>query len=952
MALRPLLALITFWFSVFLCSTPALATSANRPSAVLVLVSYAQGGATIDEYVRVLKDELYSAGFQHDAVHIEHLNLGITQSAWAQKTLSNLLVERYADRNIVAIAAVQQPAFEFLFDHLAELSPRAPVLGFASHATATSLESSRHAVFQSFGVDYAGTAKHALALFPQTKRVVFFNGSSAGDQARFANMRKEVQAFAPHLALEDTHALSYASALDKLSGAQPDTVVIAFGYSLDVDGVSQLSPVATTRALAQQANAPVFVTYDQAMGTGAVGGMITVIGQEARAAASWILGHMKAPGGLTPVPSTTPQAIFDWQQIKRWNGQLHRLPADAVVINKPPTLWAQYRSYVLTNTLAIAVLMTLVGSLLWQRRLRNRALLQLEQSEQRFRVLVENAPEAVLVYDHDSGLFIDANRNAEALFGCSRTELLTSSPARFYTRDAERTADTNTQVHASLSRVFEGLDRVVERTIYAADHREVVCEVRSVPLPWPKKTALRLSYIDISERRAAQHHIHDLAFFDPLTHLSNRRLFVDRLNHAIATYRRKPGHGAMLFLDLDHFKHVNDAMGHSVGDKLLVQVAERLKACLREVDLAARFGSDEFVVLIESLSPCEETAHGQVLVVCEKLLLSLRAPFDLNDRPVGCTTSIGAVVFGESPTDTDTLFQQGDMAMLHAKGDGRNTVRFFNADIQAAAMARAALEAELRDAIETDQIQTYYQPQVNARGQVIGAEALARWYHTSQGFIAPAQFIPIAEQAGMIHALGLAVLRDACGVLQRWAVTPDCENWTVAINVSVYQFRERSFVDDVLAVLRSTRANPALLKFEITESILVTDVEATIQTMDALRAHGIAFSLDDFGTGYSSLSYLRRLPLTQLKIDQSFVRDALTNANAAAITQTIIALGDSLGLSVLAEGVETPEQHEFLQHHGCNAYQGFLFGKPTPIARFKASNLTQVLAHDRTNGNP
>jgi len=947
MALRTLFLLLICWLGGFLWA-PVLAADAHRPPAVLVLSSYGQGGASMDEYVRVLKDELYSAGVQHDSVYIEYLALGITYNSESQRNLTNLLLERYFDKNIVAIATVQQPAFDFLYDKLDELAPHAAVIGFAAHATTRSLASSRQAVCQPYLFDYAGTATHALGLFPNTQRIVFFTGSSATELARFDNLRKQVHAVAPHVQVEDTHTLSYAEALHQLSHAPPDTVVFAFGYTVDIDGVSRLSPIATTLELVKTANVPVFVAYDLAMGTGAIGGVITFIGQEARASARWIIQHMGKSHGLGPVQSPGPHALFDWQQLQRWQGQVDQLPQGVTFINKPPTVWDQYRAYILATSGTIAALTALVILLLLERRKQAAAQRQLQQSEQHLRILVESAPEAILVYDHDSGSFIDANKNAETLLGCTRAELLRSSPARFYTPAQAQSVETTAQVHAHFSRVVGGDSPVSERTIYTADHREVVCEVRSVLLPWPHRKALRISYVDITERRTAHEHIHQQAFFDPLTQLSNKRFFVDRLCHAIATYRRNQSHGALLLLNLDSYKDVTDAMGRGIGDKLLVQVSLRLQACLREVDLAARLGGDEFAVLVESLSACEDAAHSQTLVVCKKILLALRTPLYVEDRPFACSASMGAVVFGAAPIDAHTLFQQGEAALYHAKNEGGNTVQFFDAQTQATAVESAALASDLREAIDTGQIQVFYQPQVNATGHIIGAEALARWYHPSKAFISPAKFIPIAEQAGLIGALGLAVLRDACEVLQRWSVTPDCEHWKMSVNLSAHQLQEKAFVDDVLAVLNATRANPRRLTFEITDRVLLTQMEANVQAMDLLCGHGITFSLDNFGSSCCALSSLRRLPLAQLNIDLSFVQNAPTDTNAATITQTAIAVGQSLGLSVLAKGVETQEQHTYLARKGCNAYQGFLFGKPMPIASF---NLARACGLDE-QGNP
>jgi diguanylate cyclase (GGDEF)-like protein/PAS domain S-box-containing protein len=449
------------------------------------------------------------------------------------------------------------------------------------------------------------------------------------------------------------------------------------------------------------------------------------------------------------------------------------------------------------------------------------------------------------------------------------------------------------------------------------------------------------SHSDITLRKAAEDAISHLAFFDPLTELPNRRLLMDRLRGALATSVRSGQEGALMFIDLDNFKVLNDTLGHDKGDLLLQQVAQRLSACLRSIDTVARIGGDEFIVLLEQLGEQSSTAALQTEAIGEKILAALNEPYDLAGQRHYSTPSIGMTLFGEYKDDAAELLKRADLAMYQAKAAGRNTLRFFDPKIQQLVTAHSRLEAELRQGLLHEEFVLYYQAQVDSTRRFIGAEVLVRWQHPRRGIVPPGEFIPLAEETGLILALGQWVLETACRQLLIWVGQPAMASLTIAVNVSARQFQRPDFVAQVLAVIALTGANPRLLKLEITESLLLTDAEDIILKMTTLQSHGISFSLDDFGTGYSSLSYLKRLPLDQLKIDCSFVRDVLTDQNDAAIVRTILALGHSLGLSVIAEGVETEAQCNFLAELNCHAYQGYLFSRPLPLAQFEA-----LVVHD------
>ena len=438
------------------------------------------------------------------------------------------------------------------------------------------------------------------------------------------------------------------------------------------------------------------------------------------------------------------------------------------------------------------------------------------------------------------------------------------------------------------------------------------------------------SFFDITENKEAEAEIHRLAYYDALTKLPNRRLLQDRIGQAIAATGRSGLYGAIFLIDLDHFKELNDTRGHDVGDQLLVEVAQRMRMKMREVDTVARQGGDEFVVLMEDLSPEIDKAIALTKLLANKLREAIEWPFKLNDYEYYCNFSIGVSLFHKQDTAED-LLKHADLALYQAKNAGRNTLRFFDPAMQAALDLRNALEAELRHALKLKQLLLYYQPQVDTNLRVIGVEALIRWQHPERGLVPPVDFIPLAESTGLILPIGLWVLETACAQLKIWENEPLTSALQIAVNVSARQFRQPDFVAQVQTVLETSSANPMNLKLELTESLALEDVEDTIKKMQAIKRLGVIFSMDDFGTGYSSLSYLAKLPLDQLKIDKAFVCNLPGNSNDEAVARAIITLGRELDMNVIAEGVETKAQQEFLEAHGCHAYQGYLFSKPLPI---------------------
>ena len=440
---------------------------------------------------------------------------------------------------------------------------------------------------------------------------------------------------------------------------------------------------------------------------------------------------------------------------------------------------------------------------------------------------------------------------------------------------------------------------------------------------------------DITLSNAAKEKIKNLAYYDQLTLLPNRRLLMDRLTLAKASSKRNGNEGAILFLDLDYFKKLNDTLGHDMGDLLLQEVAKRLSTCVRENDTVARLGGDEFVVMLEGLDPQPVAAAAQAEVVARKIIVALGRPYQLDTHEYHITPSIGITLFNQHSSGMDALIGEADIAMYQAKKEGRNTLRFFSQNMQDAINIRAVLENDLRKALDGGEFQLYYQIQVDNQNRPSGAEALIRWIHPERGFLLPSQFIQLAEEVNLVETIGEWVLETACAQLKLWQDNALTRELVLSVNVSTKQFRNTNFTSQVKDIANRHAINPKLLILEVTESVLLEDVDAAIDCITVLKEIGVQFALDDFGTGYSSLQYLNQLPLSHLKIDQSFVSNIMTGRNITIIN-TIIDMSKNLGISVIAEGVETNEQRQILQNSGCLHYQGYLFSKPIPVDQFEA----------------
>ena len=549
---------------------------------------------------------------------------------------------------------------------------------------------------------------------------------------------------------------------------------------------------------------------------------------------------------------------------------------------------------------------------------------QLRTSEENFRSILRNASDGIHIVDSD-GNVIEASNAFCDMLGYGRDEVTGMNMRQWQAQPAA--VELREEIKKQLARPV--------RSQHEARHRRkdgsvLDVEVSGFPLELGGRPVLFNSSRDITERKANEQRIQHLAFYDQLTDLPNRRLLEDRLNQVLSSSARSGRYGALLLIDLDNFKTINDSVGHSSGDQMLKQIGLRLSALVRNSDTVARLGGDEFVVLLSDLSEKNMNAVVQTQMVGERILHLLSQPYRLGMREFRASCSIGITLFNRDRVSPEELTKQADIAMYQAKKEGRNNLRFFDPEMQANVSSRAALESDLHKALEGRQFALYYQIQVDDTGRAVGAEGLIRWMHPERGLVSPAEFIPLAEETGLIVPIGQWVLEAACAQLKLWSQDPHARDLVLAINVSSKQFRKAGFIEQVQSAVQHHGVDPKRLKLELTESMLLDDIEDTIAMMNTLKEIGVSFSLDDFGAGYSSLQYLKRLPLEQLKIDQSFVRDIAVDSSDNAIVRTIVAMAKSLNLGVIAEGVETETQRNLLREIGCTHFQGYFFARPTP----------------------
>lgn len=615
-----------------------------------------------------------------------------------------------------------------------------------------------------------------------------------------------------------------------------------------------------------------------------------------------------------------------YQLLRRWS-----IDTDARAV--PAIVWW------LVGVLSLALAVAILFSMLLRFKVAEKTQ-HLVASETRLNTILNSVDAYIYIKDYKLR-YQYANRRVCDLFGVTPEEIIGKTDAEFFNEP------TYTRLEQNDLRVIRRGERVAEdeSSTLLRNNRQYDFLSVKIPLRNPDNSIYALCGIstDISEHKQIRDQLHQLAFFDSLTGLPNRRLVLDRLDHAMASRNKTGYEGALLFLDVDDFKVVNDTLGHDIGDQLLQMFARRLERGLLSTDTAGRLGADEFVLIVEDLATSADESLVRVRDMAEALRQQLNQPFDLSGTDYVCAVSIGIAMFSDARADdVEALLKAADLALNAAKNEG-NAVRFFNPEMQIEVTRRTRIEAALRRALQADNLSLHLQPQIDATGHVFSMEALLRWHDPELGQVPPDDFIPVAETCGLIVPLGEWVLSRACEMLASWRTDDIMSSLTLAVNISPRQFHHAGFVDHILDCLKRNEVDGARLELEVTEGLLIEDVEVTVAKMDRLREHGIRFSLDDFGTGYASLGYLKRLPLTQLKIDQSFVRDLLLDPNDEAIVRTILALGQSLDLRVLAEGVETRELADRLQEMGCQFFQGYFFSRPQPEAYWRHGQSLQRL---------
>jgi len=555
---------------------------------------------------------------------------------------------------------------------------------------------------------------------------------------------------------------------------------------------------------------------------------------------------------------------------------------------------------------------------------------QIKQSEARYRSIYENLQD-VYFEILPEGKIRELSPSIEQISSYTSKELIGKSVWQFYPINADR---------QKLLDELNATGAVTDHELHLRDKggKIIPCSVNARLLPEEDERPRIIcgTLRDISERKLAEAHIERLAYYDALTDLPNRRLLTDHLERDLARARRHKHFGAMLFLDLDRFKNINDSLGHHVGDALLQEVARRLASDLRLEDTVSRLGGDEFVMLLSEMGDEPSNAASQAQTKAEQVQQNLSKPYKILGHDLHITPSIGVAIF---PSDDDPnensndILRHADTAMYRAKDDGRDSIRFFLPSMQAAADQRLGIEKDLRFALERQEMMLYFQPQVDRDGRIVGAETLLRWKQPEKGFISPADFIPVAEATGLILPIGLWVLKMSCLQIKAWT-DQGLSIGHLAVNVSPRQFRQPDFIRQIYQVIAETGADPQQLGLELTEGIVIDNISDTIEKMQALKRMGVELSIDDFGTGYSSLAYLKKLPLDIIKIDQSFVRDIQTDESDAAIVETIISMAHHLDLKVIAEGVETDFEYDFLNQRNCGGYQGYYFSRPVPEKDF------------------
>lgn len=911
------------WFLAFCLGL--LCAEAFPSSAVLILNSYHQGMDWTDGEVAGIREVLGKSGQAGQTeFYVEYMDAKRVANPAQFAKLRQLLVARYASIKLDAIVTTDNDAFDFMRHDRDTIFPGVPVVFCGVNLFQSSqLEGLSRFTGVAEKADHAATLALMLKLHPETERVVVIIDTTTTGRALERELMATAESLDTRLQLELWNAEVLDGITQKLANLSPRTLVLMMPYAVDPEG-RFVAYADIARQVSAASPVPVYSSWDVYLGHGIVGGALTSASTQGRAAGE-ILARILAgesADAIPVLPQVPPRFVFDYRQLERFGVSRGLLPETHVILFEP---WhVTYRWWIGIGVIAAMIVVGLIVAL-WRNVARRR------QADQELRVAAKafDLQVAMLVTDQNACI-LRVNEAFSKSTGYTAEEVVGQNPSILKSGRHDRSFYDSMWQQLAAHGYWQGViwNRRKSGSIYSE-----WLTIRAVLSAKGQVTQYVGSFSDITHNHEAEAEVHRLAYYDQLTGYPNRRLLNDRLSQAIALAQTTHSFGALFVLDLNNFSAINSTRGYAVGDLLLQEAGRRIRQVLRESDTLSRLGSDEFAVIIEDLGTESEVAAARTRQMAGVLSERLAQVFDLGETQCRLSASIGITLFQGGET-VEILFNNGEIALHKAKASGRKTISFFDPEMQAALDQSSTIEQDLRLAVTERSLVPYYQAQSDYTGKLLGAEILLRWQHPERGFIPPSEFIPIAEEIGLIGEIGAWVLENACQQIRRWSGQAATSGLRVSVNVSARQFQQDDFVATVERILAHSGADSSRLMLELTESIVLSDTDSALEKMRALKHLGIAFSMDDFGTGYSSLAYLTRLPLDELKIDKSFVGRLPGNRNDEVIAQTIISMGRSLGLSVIAEGVETAAQRDMLHGYGCHAFQGYLISRPMPLSDF------------------
>jgi diguanylate cyclase (GGDEF)-like protein/PAS domain S-box-containing protein len=889
---------------------------------ILILNSYHQGMDWTDGEVAGLREVLEKNGSPE--LYIEYMDAKRLPGPARFESIRQLLVQKYRSIRFDAIVATDNDAFEFIRSNRDTIFPGVPVVFCGVNwFRDEQLDGVSNFTGVAETVDHAATLALMLRLHPDTEQIVAIMDATTTGRALEQELMAATGSLPGQVKFELWNDQSRAGLVEKLKALPRKSQVLLMPYAADSEGHFVAHPD-IAQLVSKNSPVPVYASWDFYLGYGIVGGAMTSAHAQGLAAGEMLRRILAGDEIATiPVSYQTPRHYsFDYRQLARFGISKSQLPENSTIRFEP---WYEtYQWLVWASSFLILVFAALAWAL-WS----NIAKRRLADQELRIAAKAFDLQVGMVVTDRDATI-LRVNDAFTKSTGYASAEVVGKKPSVLKSGRHDQGFYARLWEKLKQERAWQGVvwNRRKSGDIYAE-----WLAIRAVLSPKGDVTHYVGSFSDITHNPEAEAEVHRLAYYDPLTGLPNRRLLNDRLSQAIALSETTQSYGALLIVDLNNFSAINSTRGYAFGDLLLIEAGQRIRQSLRESDTVARLGGDEFALIVEDLGSDREMVATNARNVALSISEVLGKPFEFGNAQSTMSASIGLSLFraGES---VEQLLNNGEIALNRAKASGRKTLRFFDPEMQDALDQRSLLEHDLRIAIKEQCLIPYFQAQVDSAGNIFGAEILLRWPHAERGFVPPAVFIPIAEETGLIEEIGTWVLECACRQLQCWHAQGDAARVRIAVNVSARQFQQDGFVDSVRKILETSRVDPARIMLELTESLILADVESAMQKMQALKKLGIAFSMDDFGTGYSSLAYLTKLPLDELKIDKSFVARIPGSRNDEVIAQTVISMGRSLGLSVIAEGVETVAQRDLLLRYGCHAYQGYLISEPLPVDEF------------------